>query len=344
MQRNRKSISLLLILVTLLPAVAVRAQSNIQELEQGIEWSVAGRYEDALQLFSAIAARSPSHPAGSFFLAAVYQSMMLDYESNRWRPFFYEQIDRAILLADEQHRQNPADSWAAFYLGAAHVYKGSQLAREGKYLAALRAVQKGLGILRPLTRSDSSFCDPLLGIGTYDYWRSRLTAGLSWLPFFPDRRAQGIAAVEKSARCARMSRWVACSNLCWIFIKEEEYDRAMQYAGEGLEKFPASRFFLWPLAEAQLKKKDLAAAAISWQRLLTSVQDEPINNHYNEAVIRWKLAQCCEGTGQFEKARQHCQALLALTLDEEVADRAQGRKKDAQKMLARLGGETEGEP
>jgi tetratricopeptide (TPR) repeat protein len=344
MQRIRESISLLLALFSLLPAAAALGQSDLQELEQGIEWSVAGRFDDALHLFSTIASRSPNHPAGSFFLAAVYQSMMLDYESNRWRPLFYQQIERAILLAGEQHRQNPADDWAAFFLGAAHVYKGSQQAREGKYFTALRAVQKGLGILRPLTKSDTSFCDPLLGIGTYDYWRSKLTAGLSWLPLFPDRRTEGIAAVEKSSQCARMSRWAACSNLCWIFIKEEDYDRAAQYAEEGLKKFPNSRFFLWPLAEAQLKKKDLAAAAVSWQRLLTSVQNDTINNHYNELVIRWKLAQCCEGTGQLIEARKHCRALLALTLDEEVADRARGRKKDARKMLARLNGEVADEP
>ncbi len=324
-----------LTLLSILLPQKLLPQPPFDTLQQGIAMGINQQFEDALHVFSKIESDYPQHPAGPFFKAAIYQSMMLDYESHAWKDLFYQHIEKSIALAEAQLKQNE-DLYASFYLGAAYIFKSSQLARDQKYLASLFAAKKGLGILRPLLHRDSTFCDPYLGIGTYDFWRSKFTLMLSWLPFFPDRRAEGIAAVKKSAECSLFSRWAAYSNLCWIYIKEENYDAAIDYALRGLQQFPQSRFFLWPLAEAEFKKGDYVSAIADYEKLLKSIQSEKINNHYNEIVIHWKLAQAYRQLGNHDRARQHCRWLLALQPDEFVRERAKDKQKAAQKMLATL--------
>ncbi|MBN2357034.1 hypothetical protein JXO59_13035 [candidate division KSB1 bacterium] len=323
-----------LFIASVLPPGAY-SQPPQELLQQGIALGINQQFEQALTLFSSIESRYPDHPAGPFFKAAIYQSMMLDYESMRWRALFYKDIEKSIVLAKALLTDN-ADPYAQFYLGAAYVFKSSQLAREKKYFSSLRSANKAMGFLKSQIQQDSSFCDPYLGIGSYDYWRSKFTLLLSWLPFFPDRRAEGIAAVLKAAECSIFSKWAAYSNLCWIFIKEEEYDAAIQYAQWGLHQFPQSRFFLWPLAEARFKKGAHQGAIESYLQLLHSIQREKINNHYNEIVIHWKLAQSYEALGNAVEARRHCLLLLQLQPEEEVKDRIKDKRKAAQKILAAL--------
>ncbi len=219
------------------------------------------------------------------------------------------------------------DPWAQFYAGAAYAYKSAQLSRDGKYWPAYRAIQSSLDYLEPLIRQDSTFCDALLGVGTYQYWRSRVTIKFSWLPFFPDRRREGIAKILHASRCSRFSPASAWSNLTWIYIKEKNYDQAIHYARLGLEKYPSSRFFLWPLAEAQFLKADYAAAGETYTALLHSTRNAAHNNGYNELVILWKLAQSCEHLEQTAQAQIWYQEVVACPVDGAVSKRAENKKR-----------------
>ncbi|NLP11698.1 tetratricopeptide repeat protein [bacterium] len=288
--------------------------------------SIRHRYAEALALFSSLADSFPKHPAPPFFTAAVYQSMMLDLESKRWSSSFYTHIDSAIHLAEK----NSHDRWHRFYLGAALSYKGYQLARDKKYLPAISQVVRSVKIMNQLLREDSSFCDPLLGVGNYLYWRSKAVA---WLPLVPDKRKQGMEQVRQACSCAQLSRWAAFSSYIWMMIEEKKYTEAVALCRRGLMQFPESRFFLWPLAESLFRHHDYAEAREVYEILLTSVAAAEPNNHYNEIVLHWKLAQCEQALGRLPAAQAHARRVLELRPDEEVRNRAEDEKKGARKLL-----------
>ncbi|HPR87094.1 MAG TPA: tetratricopeptide repeat protein [bacterium] len=322
------------IALILLAAFALRAsQPDTALLRQGVEWGVTHDYERALELFDRITREFPERPEGPFFRAAIYQSMMLDFESGEWRDNFDRCIESAIRLAKHQLRAAPTDPEAQFYAGAAYAYKSAQLSRDGKYWPAYRAIQSALDYLEPLLAQDSSFCDARLGIGTWQYWRSRVTVHFSWLPFFPDRRREGIANIVRAGACTRLSPASAWSNLTWIYIREKEYDRAIAWAELGLEHYPGSRFFLWPLAEARFLKADWSAARDSYMALLGSTRAATPNNGYNELVILWKIAQCHDRLGNVAQAAACYRQLLACPVGDEVARRAADKKKKAAEWL-----------
>ncbi len=320
----------------LLISLPIQSQPGSTALRQGIEWGISHHYDRALALFDSLAVAFPQHPAPPFYRAAIFQSMMLDYETNAWQDTFYHSIEESIRLSKLLLRKEKQDASGYFYAGAAYAYKSAQLARDGKYWHAYRAIQTSLDYLNPLLRQDSSYCDALLGIGTYQYWRSRFTKNLSWLPLFPDHRQQGIDKIIRVSRCAQLSQSSAWSNLTWIYIRENKFKESIHYARLGLDAFPQSRFFLWPLAEAQFLDHNYQDASTTYQLLLKSTRDAPVNNGYNELVILWKLAQCAEKLGDLTEAQKKYQEVVHCRVDEEVSKRAENNKNMARKWLEKF--------
>jgi len=312
------------------------AQPTLDEMRTGIECSLQQEYQAALDLFADLHERYPDHPAPPFFLAAVYQSMMLDFETTRWEEQFYHWINRAIDLAENSPPDPDDEIPADFFLGAALSYKSYQLARDKKPLAAIKLGLTSIRHLKNTTSRDSTFCDPLVGVGSYLYWRSRLTRMFNWLPFFADEREKGIEMLKEKGRCSLLTRHFALSNLAWIYIEEERYAEAVEAAEQGLALFPQSRFFLWPLAEAHFRAGDHRSSLLYFVRLLNSIRQEPINNRYNEIVVQWKIANSCAELEMIPQAISACEQLLALEPDPEVADRAEQMFRKADKLLQQL--------
>jgi hypothetical protein len=308
------------------------AQPSNPDIQKGIELGIEQKYDEALSLFSSMKDAFPDHPAGAFFSAAVWQSQMMDFETRQWESEFYQEIDLAIKLAKGRLAQNPNESNMYFFYGAALAYKSLQLGMDKKYLPSIKMAMNSMKELKRAGTLDSSFCDPLLGIGSYQYWRSRITRNFSWLPFFPNRRQEGIALIQKVRDCGVYSKWASLSNLAWIYIEEKDFAAAEECARTGLNRFPASRFFLWPLGEAQFRKGNFPDALATFQTLLESVLSERINNHYNEILLYWKIAQCHYQLEQYSAAEQACEKVLSIEPASEVKNRAQGKKREAQKM------------
>ena len=191
-------------------------------------------------------------------------------------------------------------------------------------------------MLEEIVAQDSSFYDAYLGTGSYLYWRSYLTRHFSWLPFFHDQRAAGIAQIEKACHNGTLSRWAALSNLAWIYIQERHYDKAIQCAQYGLESFPRSRFFLWPLGDAQFHEKDFQAALTTYSTLLKSVTAENHNNGYNETVLNLKIATCHFELGNPALAAQYAQCVLSIKAYEEVKKRLVEKRTAAAALLDQI--------
>ncbi|MBD3386467.1 tetratricopeptide repeat protein [candidate division KSB1 bacterium] len=307
-----------------------------QELLYGIEQSLQQNYTIALDHFEGIRQKYPNHPAGDLFLAIVLQTRMLDLETERWKEQFYHHLNRALDLADTLNPTKTDSIPLEFYIGTALSYKSYQLGRDHKYLPALQTGLKATNMLKKSYQQDSTFCDPLLGIGSYLYWKSRMTRHFHWLPFFSDDRQRGIQLIKKAYHCACFSTMAALSNLAWIFIEEKQYEPAIDYASIGLMYYPDSRFFRWPLAEAFFRQGNYQKALEHFGTILNSFEHEPCNNHYNEIVLWLKCAKCYQALGKKQKAREACKKVLEIEPAKEVKNRSKDKKKEAEKLLKTL--------
>jgi tetratricopeptide (TPR) repeat protein len=316
----------------LIPALLFATQPTDKSLLFGIELGISEHYNQAIAHFSNIKKDFPNCPAGPFFLSAIYQSRMMDFETNIWKDQFFAEIEITIRLAKIEIKKGPNDPYNYFYLGGALAYKSFQTGREGKYLSAFRSAMSSVSNLKKAAHIDSNFCDAFLGVGSYKYWKSHITKSIDWLPFFSDNRKEGIYNIEQTIECSKFSKWAAISNLSWIYIEENDFENAITYAQKGLAHFPNSRFFLWPLGDAQFKNGEFAKAAGTYTQILNSIQQETFNNGYNEILLHYKLAQCCFNLSNFEETNYWCTNGLKVKAQDKVENRA----RDIRNKLSKL--------
>jgi len=327
---------LLLLCPLILNTAAAGREITKCDILPGVELGIQERYDHAVIYFDSLRNLFPDNPAPHFFLATIWQTKMMDFETEKWRVLFLAEIDSTIKLSEKQLRQDPDDPESRFYLGSALSYKSFQLSREKKYLNALNLAIKGIHYIKQVIEQDSSFYDAYLGIGSYLYWRSYMTRKFSWLPFFSDQRAKGIKLISLSFEKGELSRWAALSNLAWIYIQEGRFKEAIESARLGLDQFPNARSFLWPLADAYYHNGEWHAALANYKTLLELVTNAEFNNHYNEIVLHLKIAQCFFALSMWPETRFHAGKVLSIVADAEVQSRLKPKQKEARRMLKRF--------
>ncbi|MCK5145431.1 hypothetical protein KAR48_01680 [bacterium] len=279
-------------------------------IQRGIDHTIMARFDAALAVFDSVRLRHPRHPVGWFYTAATLQSKMMDYESVQWKKEFYAAADSTEERGRQMLKENKNDAWAQFYLGSILSYKGLFQVKTGKLLGGFTSAKKGLGHLKKSVEIDTSLSGAYLGLGSYDYWSGRYYQYLRFLPWIKDRRERGIIRLHKAVRRSRFSYYVALNSLAWVEYDRENFDKALSYFNEGLRHYPGSRFFLWGIADTFYKMENYREAIKGYSTLLASVISAPMNNGYNEAICRLRLAYCNAALEEHEVAFKFCDALL----------------------------------
>gem|GEM_PF-229259 len=304
-------------------------------IREGIRATILQKFDRADSLFRMLQRRNPDDPRAFFYQAAALQSRMMDAEDYSREKEFLQLIEETVQRADRILKRSPGNAAAMFFKGAALGYRGFYHAQRKRYLKGIRDALRGIGFLNRAVQLDSAFYDAYLGIGTYKYWRSRLTEFLHWLPFFPDKKEEGIRLIELAARKGRYGRDVAANELMWVELDRKNYWRALAIGQEMLEKYPGSRFFMWPMAEAYFRSGQFSRAIELFRRLMESYRKEPENNHYNEIICGLRIAQAYLKLGLERRACQQAREMLALPLAAEVKKRLGKRLKELQRISSR---------
>lgn len=324
---------IIIVLIFILLTQLAFSQLTTEEILFGVKLGITQNYDQALSYFSSFADKYPHDPAIPFFKAMILQSKMLDYESTKWENSFFDEIEQCIRLSSIPNEKTDFQKRLMLFLGYGMAYKSYQIAKEKKYLKSIVIAKKAYNILTELVADDSTCYDTYLVIGSYLYWRSYLTRNLHWLPFFSDQRQEGIALLEKSLKLGSFTKGASLSNLCWIYIKEKQYNKTIEYSQNALEIFGDSRFFLWPLGDAYMLKKDFTKAITIYQKILDSILEEQYNNHYNEIVLNLKIAQCYNELAEYTIASLYCRKVLELEPNEEVEKESEAKKKQANDLI-----------
>lgn len=299
---------------------------------RGIDHTIMARFDSAFAVFDTLQARYPAHPVGWFYEAATLQSMMMDYETDRWRSEFYAAADSAEIRARALIAQNEDDAWAQFYLGSTLSYKGLYQAKSGKVVGGFVSAKKGLGHLSRAVEIDTTLADAYLGLGSYDYWSGVYYKYLRFLPWIRDEREKGIAQIKWAMAESQFSYWISVNTMGWIEYNRKNYFLALTHFERGLARYPESRFFLWGLADTYFKMKDYKGAIGAYSRLLASVEAAPVNNGYNAALCQVRLAHCFQVTGQNERAYAAAESMLSASYEKAVKKRLKDGFKTAKKI------------
>ena len=294
-------------------ASAVRAEFPGEDIdgliEQGQRCTLSGEYAQALAAFDEVSNLRPGHPAGSFYKAAVWERRMADLQEACWESVFYALVDSAIAGGERLIQGGTEDPWVYAFVGAACGLKGVYEAQQERWWTAFRDGWQGVKWLREALGKAPDLCDAYVGMGTYLYWRGKMTHMLTWLPFVRDERTEGIRLLEIAAARSRYSRDGARCQLLWIFSEEGRFGEAMEIGQELYAQYPKASIVAFGFAAALLGGGRLSQAEEVYSRTLRiyAGMDEP---HPHAQECRWGLAKVYFQRGDMDTTETECRKIL----------------------------------
>lgn len=286
-------------------------------IRTGIELCVEQNYDDAIAIFTELERSQPQSPAGYFFHAAALQSQMMDYEIYDRETEFLALVKTTIELSNSRIRKNGNDAWAYFFLGGGYGYLAFYQAKQKKFYEAFEKARFSIKALEKAVQIDSTLYDAHLGLGTYKYYRSKLSRHFTWLPFVKDERPEGIAMVRAAIHKSRYSRFSAISGFGWISIDEGRYDEGWQMLKPVLEEFPMCRAFQWCAAKLAKKQERWNDSIAFYEQILASLKMDGALSPYNELVLRKNLQQLYIQINDLQRAKEECEQIQKIAFGKE---------------------------
>lgn len=264
----------------------------------------------------------------------VYHSRIIDYESNEYLPSFVTACDSGEYYANALIQSDPARGW--FTLGTIAGFRAAIQIHNEQWVASARSAMTMRDALQKALTLDSSYVDAFVALGSYEYWSSQK---MRYLPFYGDKRAEGIAKIHRASRESRINPSGAIAALVWIEIDRKRYDEALRLAESQLKLYPSARSYLWAAGEAAYLKCDWQLGITYYLRILTSVRNDPgQTNQYNELGCYHRLTEMYMKLSDVSTALSYANKGLSLTISDEVRARKQHDLSDLKRWQSELNG------
>ncbi len=313
-------------------------QSLHDVILQGIDLTLKQDYPTAKALFQSVIDKYPNQPAGYLYLAGTVQAEFSDYEDGFDRRLFDSLLAKSEALADHLIERKDSADWGYYYAGTALSYRAFSESERGNWPSVIIDGMNSAKMFERCLELNPKFYDAMSGLGTYYYWRSKKIEFLSWLPFVTDRKKEGISLLTSVVENGTYDTFEAMNSLILVLTEEARYDEALPITLRALARYPGNRSFLWCLVGIveRVPHKDTIAIKSAVTRLLASVVNAPVRNHYYEAACRLKLAQYAMAEHEYGRVIEECTAILQYKDLEGKTKRDIGKKlREASELMVR---------
>ena len=315
-----KIILLLLLLLLVIPSLAAS-----DWVERNIDLTINTRFDEAIALIEQQIAKNSQNYQAYFYLAATLNSKMTHFENQQDEAAFNAAIDSCIRLLETALKDTSGlapdlRAHMLFYLGSAYGYLAYFQGRSGKYLAALSNGIASNNLLHDAVELDSTLYDAYLGIGVFKYWRYSKLHFISWLPFIPDERDEGIEMIKKSVHAGSLSQFMAMHQLIYILTDYAQADEALIYADQVVRRYPDSQFMWWAAARAYDRSDHFEQAVQAYKRIATLLTMDPKANPNHVVKCQMKLAAIYQRMANYQACFDTCKNLLSMMAELPIDD------------------------
>jgi len=328
---------ILLLLVVVLWQTVCPVNAADPWISDIIDLTINTDFDNALNIVQEEVKRDPENYRAWFYTAATYNSKMTHFENNDNAEEFDEAIDKTIELISYQLDldENMIDSSRAqllFYMGSAYGYRAYLQGRQGLYLAAISNGLKSVGYLNESLENDSTLYGAYLGIGVYKYWRYSRLNFISWLPFIPDDREEGIAMINIAIANDSLSKYMAMHQLIYILLDYSRFDEALVLGEIVVKKYPFSQFMWWANAHAYFKARKYQEAGESYEKLFQLISQDNKRNITHLIKCQYKMALVAQYLSNYPLCNRFCENILEYTNRDDLTDAAQDILSDTEEL------------
>lgn len=366
----------------------LREPQFMSEADKGFTQIFSLDYSEAIVTFVRLREEYPEHPAPPFYVASavwleeLFQRQDLDLNKFLSPGYFDEPTDhempadtrqRFFDLIEESRKkarqildEQPGHKDARYFLGSCHgVLAAFAITVDHSKREAFNQGKKAYSYHHDLIEEDPSYYDSYMSTGIYEYVVGSLPWYIKWLAVIAGYRGtkeQGYEYLEKAAQKGQYVADEARVLQMVLFVREEEYDKALQRARFLHQKFPKN--FLLHLNRAQIleRKGETQKALETYKQVLSQAeQGAPNYTKIDQLVFRYtlgrkfmelddleaavtqfrwltenprtaereralshlQLGKILKQLERFDEARHHCRQVLALKDFEDSHDEAE---------------------
>lgn len=278
-------------------------------LKDGIIHIINQDYEGAKIFFKALDEDYSNLPFGKIYLAAVSIAESYDYQEEFDSDFIYNNLEEAkeqsLNLLDEDEE----NIWYKYFYALSDGYIAYFNAINGSWLSAVSTGLNSILAFEECLEIDPTFYESYIAIGTFEYWKSRKSESLSWLPFIDDNKSYGIERLITAIDSSSYNTYLAINSLIWIYIDQENFLAAIQTSEKSLFDFPESRLFKWGLARA-FEDVNPEHSIDIYIEILNSYPKWKESNQVNETILKHLIAQQYVTIGDEQQAIELCKEIL----------------------------------
>jgi tetratricopeptide (TPR) repeat protein len=293
------------------------------------------RFAAADSIYREGARHHPSNPAWSLFRAGLLFSEMADREEN-FNPDLFEQLLDSVEAQTERIIDTcdaPTAAWMYLFRGHAKAYASLWEARFGSLLGALRQGLATIGEFESGLEEDSSLYDLYAGIGSYHYWKSTKAGLLSKVGIFKDEKEKGIVELRVAVDSSLLHREFARSALIWIWLDKKEFDSSIALSTEFVRRYPDTRTFRWPWAQALFRQTKYREAAEVFEDIRDRISGSP-GNYHNLIQCDYYLTKCYNWLSDFD--RTQAAAMRVAGYHSQIPSETLARQRFKLNFLARI--------
>jgi len=278
-------------------------------LKDGIIHIINQDYEGARIFFQTLDDEYSNLPFGKIYLAAVSIAESYDYAEEFHSDFIYNNLEEAKEQSLDLLDEDEENLWYKYFYALSEGYIAYFNAINESWLSAVSTGLNSISAFEECLEIDTTFYESYIAIGTFQYWKSRKSESLSWLPFIDDNKSYGIERLITAIDSSSYNTYLAINSLIWIYIDQENYLAAIQTAEKALIDFPESRLFRWGLARAY-EDVDPEHSINIYYEIFNSYSKCKNSNLINETILKHLIAQQYVAIGDEQKAIELCKEIL----------------------------------
>lgn len=254
-------------------------------LKLGIRNVIEQDYTKAEENFIQIGKQYPELPFSNIYLAACKIAEAYDYAEQYESEYIESNLENAIKVAGDLLDSDEDNLWYNYLYALAEGYSAYYDAINENWISALSTGTNSISSFGKCLNLDNNFYEAYIAIGTYEYWTSRKTEFLEWLPFYEDETDIGVEKLRKAAELASYSSYFAIYSLIWIYIDQKDFKSAIELGEKAIKEFPKSRSFKRVLARS-FEDIDPIKSIDFYNEILNSYSKERNRNHINEIILK----------------------------------------------------------
>lgn len=280
-------------------------------LQHGIKNIINQKYFKAEETFTKLDKNYPELPFGKIYLAACKIAEAYDYADEYDSEYIDSNLEKSKEIAEVLLSEDENNIWFNYYYALAEGYIAYFDAIRENWLSALSTGMNSINYFGSCLNMDENFYESYIAIGTYEYWISRKTEFLEWLPFIEDDSKIGIEKLRTAVESASYNSYLATNSLIWIYIDQNDFRTAIELGERAIAEFPDSRYFKWGLARAYEDVNPDSSIQLYFE-ILHSFPGKKNRNYINEIILKHLIAQQYVKIGEREKALILCDEILGI--------------------------------